>query len=217
MAVSSDSRILHVWLLRHGNTFSSSDPVIWLGRNDDPPMVPDGFRQIEKAAEYIRTTGLIPRAGYCAPYRRTRQSLAILQTALHDFPVRQDARLCELDYGDWNGRTNRQIEHRYGPEMLEAWRNCGVFPVGLGWTPTEEEVKREIISLLAELLQRHTADSGVIVIAAPNARLRYFLQVVERALETLRQQGRISICTGHLGRLTFHDDSWHLAEWDRSP
>ena len=95
---------MQVFLIRHPKPVI--DAGICYGRLDVDAHAPHAV------ADEIRP--LLPRdvPVYSSPLRRARQ----LAEALHPAPV-FDARLAEIDFGDWEGRAWNDIER----DALDAW------------------------------------------------------------------------------------------------
>lgn len=95
---------MQVFLIRHPKPVI--DAGICYGRLDIDAQAP------QAVAEQIKP--LLPEnvPVYSSPLRRARQ----LAEALHPSPV-IDARLSEIDFGDWEGRAWNDIER----EALDAW------------------------------------------------------------------------------------------------
>ena len=95
---------MQVFLIRHPKPVI--DAGICYGRLDVDAHAPHAV------ADEIRP--LLPRdvPVYSSPLRRARQ----LAEALHPSPI-IDERLCEIDFGDWEGRAWNDIER----SLLDAW------------------------------------------------------------------------------------------------
>jgi probable phosphoglycerate mutase len=128
----TDAADLVVW--RHGQTAWNS-----AGRFQghlDPPLDDVGRSQARAAAPAL--LALSPGLVVSSDLARARETAALL-----GLPVEVDARLRELDVGEWGGLTRPEIEAKF-PETYAAWLRG-------------EDVRREGGETLAELAARATA------------------------------------------------------------
>ena len=89
-------------------------------------------------------------AGFCfltSPLRRARDTAALLGVA----EARPDARLTEMDWGDWEGKTVAGMRARLGPAMAENEARGLDFHPDRGESP--RDVQARLMPLLAEIAQ----------------------------------------------------------------
>jgi alpha-ribazole phosphatase/probable phosphoglycerate mutase len=104
-------------------------------------------REGEAAAERL-ADGLRPveREGvYSSPRRRA------VQTASRIGPPRLDERLCEIDFGELEGRTYEEVE-RERPELYRRWMESPTqvrFPGGESWADLRARVANAVADMLA--------------------------------------------------------------------
>lgn len=104
-------------LIRHGETDWNVE-----GRYQgqaDPPLNRRGFEQAYELAGDLRHVGL--ELLYSSPLLRARQTAAILAELLR-LPMHLDARLMEINQGDWQTRLRDEIEMTY-PNLFQDWLN----------------------------------------------------------------------------------------------
>ena len=65
-----------IYIVRHGNTFDSSDTVLRVGRKTNLPLSISGVKQAEKLALAFRNTHF--EAAYSSDLKRTRQTIEII-------------------------------------------------------------------------------------------------------------------------------------------
>ena len=103
-----------IWLVRHG------EPAGVRGRcygKLDIGLSEAGRVQMERTAARLQSEEL--DAIYTSPRVRTEESARAL-AALHERECRQDARLREIDFGDFEGLTYDEISVRY-PDLYRQW------------------------------------------------------------------------------------------------
>jgi len=59
-------------LARHGNTFGPDDTPVWVGANEDLPLVEKGLEQSRAMGEALRTLNQLPDRIIAGPLKRTR-------------------------------------------------------------------------------------------------------------------------------------------------
>lgn len=116
--------IAPLYLLRHGETAWNLERR--MQGSKDSSLTARGRAQAAAmgralAAELARESG--PTAFLRSPLGRTRETAAIIGRALGLDPSewRDDPRLAELRYGDWEGSTWAEIEIDH-PNAMAAWR-----------------------------------------------------------------------------------------------
>ena len=111
--------MIRIYVLRHGETEWNR-----LGRLQgtlNSPLTPKGETQAKKMAEILRreTEGKpIPRV-VSSPLGRACQTAEIVSNVLK-IPFSLDARLAEVNMGDWNGHIYKEIKLRWPEAFLDA-------------------------------------------------------------------------------------------------
>lgn len=127
-----------IYVLRHGRTAYSAAYLL----NGDPhvpvPLDDEGVAQCVAARDALPVAEIA--VGVCSPFLRTRQTAELL-TAGRKIPIVTDARLGEVDYGQFEGRSFT--------EYAEWLRRRG------GWArpPGAREAQREGIQRMARGLR----------------------------------------------------------------
>jgi broad specificity phosphatase PhoE len=106
--------VLTLVLTRHGAT-DRSNPEQHLGQRIDIPLSEAGrsaAQALGRRLEGIRFDRIV-----ASPLRRAQETAALAVTGAR---IETDARLAEMDYGEWEGLTYEQIEQR-DAERRRAW------------------------------------------------------------------------------------------------
>ena len=76
-------------LVRHGNTFSKGDKVVWVGARSDMPLVEKGVEQAKAVGEALKASGLEPSVIFCGPLKRTTETaqVALSTSGWNDIPI----------------------------------------------------------------------------------------------------------------------------------
>ncbi|WP_300556384.1 histidine phosphatase family protein [Maricaulis sp.] len=167
-----------ILLARHGNTFGPGDRVVWVGAQEDLPLVEKGEAQAEALGEALRDAALTPVRIICGPLKRTRRA-AELVAGLTGFggEIEIDLRLREIDYGSWGGKTSDEIEAEFGREALEEWDVHHRRPMGCDWSPDEATLKTNALAAMADAAKTE----GLAVVITSNGILRYMHAALEGA------------------------------------
>ncbi len=204
-------------LARHGNTFAPGDKVVWAGSSNDLALVETGLKQAHNAAEYLLTENIKPAAIYCSPLQRTKKfaEIVIERLSLNYQPI-VDARLNEIDYGEWTGLSDQEIIDRFGEDQLKTWSELSQWPQKGSWGGSESAVLTDIKSFVDEIQKKHSPSDTIMAVSS-NGRLRYFLTLMNGEFESRRQEKKVKVKTGHLCELVLDNGSCTLNYWDKNP
>jgi probable phosphomutase (TIGR03848 family) len=117
-----------VILVRHGRTQANVDGIL-AGRTPGVDLDDLGREQAAATAERLRAVPLA--AVVSSPLERCRQTSALIldrQQASPEFLV-EDA-ITECDYGDWQGRTLKQLGSEKLWKVVQSNPSAAVFPAG---------------------------------------------------------------------------------------
>lgn len=137
-----------LWLVRHGET-EWSKAGRHTGRTD-LPLTPDGERQARALPALLGDTA--SAFVLCSPLRRARATAEL--AGLHVDAVDDD--LAEWDYGDYEGRTGKQIRAE-----VPGW---ALFEHGVPNGETIEQVCARADRVLGRAV-KHLADGPVVLVA----------------------------------------------------
>ena len=137
---------LRLYIVRHGET-AENVRMAYLGLRDEP-LNEAGRRQAECAAEALSQMRL--RLIVSSPLRRAADTAACIHVA-SGAELRNDERLREGSFGDWEGLTRGEVLNRSArdAELLLQWeKNPLVAPPG---GESHEDVQRRVVSLVEDL------------------------------------------------------------------
>ena len=208
---------MDIFCARHGNTFATGDRVVFVGANEDPPLTPEGENQARILATALSAAALRPAAIFCGPLRRTQSYAALVAEGLGLAAPRIDARLTEIDYGDWSGLTNEEVATKLGQgEDLRRWNESGVWPSRANWNPDEATLRRLVSEFLRMLKGSFAADDSVVVVSS-NGVLRYFAMAAAGPGASTDTRFPFKMRTGHVGKIGLGEGRPALAYWDAAP
>lgn len=208
---------MKIILSRHGNTFSATDPVVWVGATQDLPLVHSGILQAKCLAQSLQKAGIKPTAVYCGPLKRTRDYATIVLEQLHSSltPI-VDSRLNEIDYGNWAGLSNTQIQEIGEGAELSAWENLSVWPKIARWSGSSALMEKEIKKFSKALVTQYDPMDYILLITS-NGRLRYFLKLIHGTFEQHIQNKNFKVATGNICFFLYDHKKWHLEFWNKNP
>jgi len=101
--------------IRHPQTNWNKEQK-YLGRADIA-LNHQGKKQAKSISNYLRKKNI--SAIYSSDLRRAYQTASII-TKEHSLSIRKDARLNEIDFGNWEGMTFNQIQRKY-PQLAKKY------------------------------------------------------------------------------------------------
>lgn len=207
---------MKIILSRHGNTFSARDPVVWVGATQDLPLVDSGIFQGKCLAQALQKAEIQPKAVYCGPLKRTRDYAAVVLEQLHSSlkPI-IDARLNEIDYGNWAGLSNTQIQEIDEGDELSAWENLSVWPKIARWSGSPTQMLKEVKTFSKALVAQYDPTDTILVITS-NGRLRYFLKLIPGLFEQYVKNKAFKVATGNICLITY-EHKWQIKFWNKKP
>jgi len=148
--------MLNVYLLRHGQTSWNADGNRYCGRTDIS-LTEEGKRQ----AEIVRTqlVGVKLDAVYSSPLQRAYLTAEI---AGGGKKVMTDARLIEVDFGKWEGKTKEELMQE-DPNLWKAWDHDPANSRAGGIGEIGSQVVQRVEEFFNEVLQKHAGGSIIVV------------------------------------------------------
>lgn len=207
---------MKIILSRHGDTFSASDPVVWVGATQDLSLVNSGILQAKCFAQALKKAEIHPKAVYCGPLKRTREYAAIVLEELHSSlkPI-IDARLNEIDYGNWAGLSNTQIREIGEGDALSSWENLSVWPKIAHWSGSAMQMIKEVKAFSKTLVVQYDPTDTILVITS-NGRLRYFLKLIPGLFEQYVKKKAFKVATGNICLMNY-EYKWQIKFWNKKP
>jgi len=143
-------------LVRHGETTWNRE-----GRYQgqiDTPLSPEGMRQSELAAAALKDVPL--DACYSSPLSRAFD-LAKMCADIHGLAAQKDARLIEINHGEWEGLLADEVKARY-PDLLRRWKTT-VTDMRMPGGETIFEVRDRAMAAFREYAARHAGETVLLV------------------------------------------------------
>jgi broad specificity phosphatase PhoE len=204
----------HLILARHGNTFRADEKPIWVGACTDLPLVEKGLAQANAIGDALLNAKIMPQALFAGTLKRTQETAAAIakKLGLSSDKIRIDARLREIDYGKWEGKSSEEIIAEGGGEQLAAWNEESMFPIGCGWKPVDGQIIADINFLLNELA------TGMNFAVTSNGILRFFAGAATNASAFPdRKVATGNICVMERDDQNNGQSSWRILQWNQPP
>lgn len=197
-------------LVRHGNTFGPEDTPVWVGKNEDLPLVQSGKEQAQALARAFKTRSISPSVIFSSPLQR-----ALTTAEVFEVEVQVLQELTEVDFGVWGGKSTAELRQQDFDRELDEWDAKAVVPQAVGWGSTEDELRQQVEQFFTrmELLN----GDGVQVAVTSNGFLKCVAKYRLKVFESLCRDNQLKVRTGHLCELAFHDNEWVVRSWGISP
>jgi len=191
---------LRIGLIRHGETFWNR-----MGRWQGHAAVPlneEGMQQARLLADYLSPQSHLISAIYSSDLKRASDTAQVLANRLRK-PLTLDARLREIDVGEWQGLTSDEIRAWDSSRFEQVQRD----PFGAQRPGGESlnQVAERALAFLKELVQRHT--EGYVLVVSHGGTIRTILQRL-----SVVGEGRIRVDNTSITLLRYQyaDERWVL-------
>ncbi len=186
-------------LARHGETDWNRDHR-WQGFTG-PPLNGEGRRQARALAAQLQGIDAI----YSSDTERARETAWIVATRL-GMRVIEDARLREVNFGEWEGLTRAEINARYAG-AFSRWDACELAePTG---GESDASMADRVLHALRDIADHHTADRVLVVTSGgPIRAVQAHVAGIEQAVAR-RHFSRVGNCA--LIELVIRDGSLTLS------
>jgi broad specificity phosphatase PhoE len=157
--------------VRHGESNFNRDRR-WQGQSQDALLSELGWRQAACVADALRDGGAAVL--FSSDLTRAMQTSVAIAAATH-LPIYPDARLREIDAGDWTSRLSDEVQ-RQEPDRVRAW-NEAPFTTSLPGGEGLAEAQARILAFVAEAIPAYK--DRKVVISLHGAILQTVMAVAE--------------------------------------
>jgi broad specificity phosphatase PhoE len=147
--------MLNVYMLRHGETAYNADGNRYCGRTDIG-LTAKGIKQAETVNSQLKDKHI--DAVYSSPLTRAHITAQIATGK----PVQTDARIIEVDFGQWEGKTREEFVAD-DPASWEAWANDPGTAKAGNTGESGNDIVARVDAFYAEMLQKHAGQTIVVV------------------------------------------------------
>lgn len=143
-------------LVRHGSTIWNAEGK-YQGKFD-VPLSDRGRQEAQMVAERLRDENIT--AVYSSDLIRARETAEII-ARLHGLAVNVIPELGEINFGDWEGLTAKEIQEKFGEEAYRTWMEDPVNASIAGGERITEFAQR-VVRGFNQVIQAHPDDTVVL-------------------------------------------------------
>jgi probable phosphoglycerate mutase len=203
---------------RHGDVFEKDQEAVWAGGNTDRPLTKAGLGQAVKAFSYIERQYSPVLKIISSPLQQARLFAETLAVPL-GLTISLDERLREIRFGAWEGLRDIEVRQRFGNDPIEQWEQCGTWPMGMDWTPSQKEIRAELSVFLSE--QNKALTESMFATGTATYHLAVTSGGILREIYSL-VSGKMCDLTkkvrpGNACILTPDGDKWIVTNWNLDP
>lgn len=209
---------MQIIIARHGETMEEGKEHFFCGTRHDVPLVERGGKQAETLAAALKKGNVQPTVVCCGTLQRHRRYAEIIMehTDIPGEPI-IDERLNEIDFGDWSGRTHKEVAKKYGEAALKNWYEKGDWPTNAGWQPEKPVLAQHIEEFMASVDQFGEKDDTILIITS-GATLQFFLQLIPKIYEMRAEENALGVQRGNVCKFVRQwDGTFHVAYWNLNP
>jgi broad specificity phosphatase PhoE len=151
--------VTRLWCVRHGHTIWNLEERY--NGLSDIPLDAFGIEQADELSKQLAQNGVTYQAIYRSHLDRARQTAEIINRRLN-IPVYVDERLREIELGEWEGRTFREIDVAFPSEIAQRTSNAAHVRSPGGESALE--VARRVTAAADDIVRAYP-DGDVLVVA----------------------------------------------------
>jgi 2,3-bisphosphoglycerate-dependent phosphoglycerate mutase len=199
-------------IARHGNTFSPSDTVTYVGGRTDLPLVESGAEQARAIGRYLRAQKLIPDVIYSSKLQRARETarIAVKESGVTN-PIFELDIFNEIDYGPDENKTKDEVVTRIGTQALKDWDEHNIVPPG--WQIDPENVVKNWRDF-ADQIRAHDDNETVLVVTSNG--IARFAPYITGDYPAFAEKHSPKMATGALSIFDYAN-GWKLRAWNLKP
>jgi len=182
---ASNRRAVTLLLVRHGETDWNRDRI-WQGHSG-PGLNDAGREQAEELAAQLDTVDAI----YASDARRAVETAEILSASL-DRDITTDVRLREVGFGEWEGLTRKEIDHRYA-DAVTRWEAEQQPPPA--FVEPDDAMAARVLEALGAISDRHPRGRVLVVTSGgPIRAVQAHVRGIDQAMLARRMVPTVKNC-----------------------
>ncbi|KKI91687.1 hypothetical protein WQ54_13275 [Bacillus sp. SA1-12] len=141
--------MLTIYLVRHGETQWNTEKRLqgW----KDSPLTDKGIKNAQLLGK--RLSKIEFNAFYSSPIKRALQTAEYIRLG-RDIPILTDENLKEINFGEWEGKTRKELKEKYEKEFSNLWNSPHKFDhksiKGEGLTDFRERIEKALKRIITE-------------------------------------------------------------------
>jgi len=201
-----------IFIARHGNTFSSNQTVLRVGRRTDIPLSDSGMKQALKLGNYFKSELIDFAAVYTSKLQRTIETAnIILQNLGTNISPITEKIFDEIDYGPDEGKSESEVVARLGREALLDWDKIAKVPTG--WQVNVDDIKQAWCDFVAVCRRDFPTENVLVVTSNGIAR---FAPIVTGKFDEFLATNSCKLATGAVACLEYKN-TWQVKFWNHLP
>jgi len=218
--------LIDLYLIRHGNTFSSGEAAYQIGSKTDLDLSQSGQEQAVKLGKHFSSLGIEPSAVFSGNLTRHKQTAAIFleNLGLENQEVLIDEGLNEIDFGAWEKLRPEEINEKWTKEYAD-WNETAAWAKGV-FGQSEEEVLGGIQKFLTRVSSSTNSskqdgkESASVIAFSSGGLIRYFYSFISaewRKYQRERMMKSLKVKTGHYCQLELSPIGLKVKSWSVPP
>ncbi len=211
--------MIKLYLVRHGETDGNVQQ--WYQGSTDVPLNNRGIEQARCLSRFLKDVSF--NGIYSSTLQRARRTAEII-AAPHGLTVEAYDELKEVDFGEWEGHTYKEITQLWPGELEAFYQSEGAQKARGG--ESFADVERRVTAKAKEILSRHK-DGDTVLIASHGASIRCLIfgllglelrriwcfQQYNTAFNIIEYHGEKNVmtlmnCTQHLEGMNGYQAQW---------
>ena len=135
------------YCMRHAETEANAKDI-FIGSRTDSPLTDNGKEQARKVGNYFKSIGVSFDTIYYSPMIRCFETAREISAIVGGKLIPED-RILELDYGDWEGLTRKEIESKFADDYNKYCSDMSCRPTGS--VENANDVSIRVLDFLHEL------------------------------------------------------------------
>ncbi len=200
-------------IVRHGNTFESSETPRRVGARTDLPLTETGREQARAIGRYLKDNKLIPDVVYASQLQRTQETakLAVKESGVSN-PVFTLDIFNEIDYGPDENKTEAEVIARIGQDAMTDWDERTIVPPG--WNADPQTIINNWVAF-ADQACAHDDNETVLVVTSNG--IARFAPHLTGNFDSFSNTHGLKIATGALAIFRHINGTWQVEGWNIKP
>ncbi len=194
-------------LIRHGQTVWNVDGR-WQGQAN-VPLNEHGHAQAAHLAAHLAKVDADAGVIYSSDLLRARQTADAIAARLN-LPVILDARLREIDMGEWQGMTSEEAEAWDGERLAEVRK--GSFTIRRPSGESQQDVADRVLALLGEINQSRAEEHVILVAHGGTIRILLIALNLWQPTHKFIENTSRSVLLYHAPEARWHLDSFNMLD-----
>lgn len=201
---------VHLFLIRHGNTFESTDTPVMIGKQTDMPLTEKGIEQARNLADFFYNNNVEVSALFSGRLQRQTETAYTIIKKYNNLINQLSYALEEINYGQWENKTIEEIKNKWG-QSYNGWTSHAVWPNEFEGSYQD---RTTLFKEWLELLKNQYAGKTVLAVTSQGA-IKLLLSMFPEAWQGKSLED-FKVKTGHFCEVII-DNSLMIKKWNQAP